>query len=224
MLLRRERELVAEYGRKMSTAGLSTGTSGNLSICDPEQRLMAISPSGMDYFEITPEDVVVTDLNARIVEGSRKPSSEWALHTTFYRHKPEIRGVVHTHSIYCTTFAALGMPIRAVHYAIADAGVAEIPCAPYRLFGTEELAQAAIETCGPSRAVLLANHGLVACGVDLKHAYDLACNLEYTAELQYRAMCIGTPHVLSREEMAQAAERFRTYGQKPGKAGGYGAG
>ena len=222
MLLEKERELVAEYGRKMSAAGLSTGTSGNLSICDRERGLMAISPSGMDYFSIAPEDVVVTDLDARIVEGARKPSSEWALHTAFYRRKPEMRGVIHTHSMYCTTFAVLGLPIRAVHYAMADAGAPEIPCAPYRLFGTAELAQAAVETCGAGRAVLLSNHGLVACGTDLKRAYDLACNLEYTAELQYRAMCVGTPRVLSAEEMEQAAARFRSYGQKPGRSGGYG--
>ena len=82
---------------------------------------MAISPSGMDYFSTTPEDVVITDLEANIVDGVRKPSSEWALHTAFYRHKPHARAVVHTHSMYCTTFAVLGQPIRAVHYVIGDA-------------------------------------------------------------------------------------------------------
>ena len=129
-----------------------------------EKGLMAISPSGMDYFSTTPEDVVITDLEANIVDGVRKPSSEWALHTAFYRHKPHARAVVHTHSMYCTTFAVLGQPLRAVHYAIGDTGAATVPCAPYRLFGTVELAEAAIEACGGSDAVLLSNHGLVACG------------------------------------------------------------
>ena len=101
-------ELVVEYGRKMSTDRLSTGTSGNISVCNAEKGLMAISPSGMDYFSTTPEDVVITDLEANIVDGVRKPSSEWALHTAFYRHKPHARAVVHTHSMYCTTFAVLG--------------------------------------------------------------------------------------------------------------------
>ena len=166
MLMQEERELVVEYGRKMSTDRLSTGTSGNISVCNAEKGLMAISPSGMDYFSTTPEDVVITDLEANIVDGVRKPSSEWALHTAFYRHKPHARAVVHTHSMYCTTFAVLGQPLRAVHYAIGDTGAATVPCAPYRLFGTAELAEAAIEACGGSDAVLLSNHGLVACGRD----------------------------------------------------------
>lgn len=110
MLMQEERELVVEYGRKMSTDRLSTGTSGNISVCNAEKGLMAISPSGMDYFSTTPEDVVITDLEANIVDGVRKPSSEWALHTAFYRHKPHARAVVHTHSMYCTTFAVLASP------------------------------------------------------------------------------------------------------------------
>ena len=93
MLMQEERELVVEYGRKMSTDRLSTGTSGNISVCNAEKGLMAISPSGMDYFSTTPEDVVITDLEANIVDGVRKPSSEWALHTAFYRHKPHARAV-----------------------------------------------------------------------------------------------------------------------------------
>ena len=100
-----ERELVVEYGKKMSAARLSTGTSGNISIYNAEKGLVALSPSGMDYFSTTPEDVVILDLDAKVVDGKRKPSSEWALHTTFYKHKPHARAVVHTHSVYCTTLA-----------------------------------------------------------------------------------------------------------------------
>ena len=182
---------------------------------------MAIGPAGIDYFSTRPEDVVITDLDANIVDGDKKPSSEWGLHTTFYRHKPHARAVVHTHSMYCTTFAVLGQPIRAVHYVIGDAGVPEVPCAPYRTFGTLELAEAAIEVCGKSDAVLLGNHGLVTCGKDIKSAYGLACNMEYIAELQYRAMCIGTPNVLSDEQMAEVMERFKTCGQPGSKKTGY---
>ena len=213
MLMQEERELVVEYGKKMSADRLSTGTSGNISIYNAEKGLMAISPSGMDYFSTKPEDVVITDLDANIVDGSRKPSSEWALHTTFYKHKPHARAVVHTHSMYCTTWA--------VHYVIGDAGVDTIPCAPYRLFGTVELAEAAMEVCGESDAVLLGNHGLVVCGKDIKSAYSLACNMEYIAELQYRAMCIGTPNVLTDEQMAQVMEKFKSYGQPNSGKKGY---
>ena len=221
MLMKEERELVVEYGKKMSAAGLSTGTSGNISIYDSEKGLMAISPSGIDYFSTVPEDVVIMDLDANVVDGGRKPSSEWGLHTTFYKHKPHARAVVHTHSMYCTTFAVLGQPIRAVHYVIGDAGTATVPCAPYRTFGTLELAEAAMEVCGSSDAVLLGNHGLVVCGRDIKSAYGLACNMEYIAELQYRAMCIGQPNILNDQQMAEVMERFKTYGQPDSKRTGY---
>ena len=221
MLMQKERELVVEYGKKMSAARLSTGTSGNISIYNAEKGLVAISPSGMDYFSTTPEDVVIMDLSANVVDGKRKPSSEWALHTAFYKRKPHARAVVHTHSMFCTTMAVLGEPIRAVHYVIGDAGAAEVPCAPYQLFGTEALAEAAMGVCGKSNAVLLGNHGLVCCGGDIRSAYSLACNLEYVAELQYRAMSIGTPNVLTEEQMAEVMVKFQSYGQPDSKKSGY---
>ena len=115
----------------------------------------------------------------------------------------------------------LGEPIRAVHYAMADAGVNAVPCAPYCTFGTPELAEAAVETCGEGRAVLLSNHGLVALGGDIGAAFSLAVNLEYTAELQYRALCIGSPRVLSDGQMAAVRRRFASYGQPGGEKGGY---
>lgn len=221
MLLAAERELIVEYGKKLSAAGLCPGTSGNISIFVPESGLMAISPSGMDYGLTRPEDVPVLELDGRAAEGERRPSSEWGLHAAFYRAKPDIRAVVHTHSVFCTTFAVLGEPIRAVHYAMAAAGVNAVPCAPYCTFGTPELAEAAVEACGEGRAVLLANHGLVACAESLAAAYSLAVDLEYTAQLQYRAMCVGKPRVLSGGQMAEARARFRSYGQPGGNRGGY---
>lgn len=221
MLMQEEREQIVEYGKKMSAAGLCTGTSGNISIYNAEKGLMAISPSGIDYFSTLPEDVVITDLEAGIIDGVRKPSSEWALHTMFYKNKPGARAVVHTHSMYCTTFAVLGQPIQAVHYVIADANADSVPCAPYYPFGTVELAEAAVRTAGDSNAVLLGNHGLVTCGRDISGAYNLARNMEYIAELQYRALCIGKPNVLSGEEMAEVMERFKSYGQPDSKKTGY---
>lgn len=213
MLLQAEREQIVEYGKKMSAEKLSTGTSGNISIYDAEKGLMAISPSGIGYFDVTPEDVVVMDLDANVVEGTRKPSSEWALHTAMYKTKPDCRAVVHTHSMYCTVFAVLNQPLKAAHYVIGDAGVATVPCAPYRTFGSKELAEIASETIGESDAVLLANHGMLACGKNLKSAYGLACGMEYCAELQYRAMCIGDPVILSDEEMDHVMDKFKSYGQ-----------
>ena len=204
MLMYDERCLIADYGRKASAEGLCPGTSGNMSITDRQKGLMAISPSGMDYSEIVPEDIPVCDMS----------SSELALHLAFYREKPDIGAVVHTHSVYCTVFASLGQEIKAVHYVIGDADTDHIPCAPYRLYGTKELSEAAVEYCGSGKAVLLQNHGIVCCGSDIKSAYSLAKTLEYVAELQYRAMCIGKPNILTRGQMDEVIEKFKGYGQK----------
>lgn len=212
MYLEEKKELV-EYGKKMSAEGLSSGTSGNLSIYLKEEGVVLITPSGIGYFDTTPEDIVVMDLEGNIIEGTRKPSSEWHLHTLFYKNKPEARAVVHTHSKFCTTLATLRMPIKAVHYVIADAGTNEVPCAPYRRYGTEELAKVAVESAGESNAVLLANHGIVVCGKSLKSAYGLAKGMEYVAEIQVTAMSVGEPVVLSKEEMDEVLEGFKTYGQ-----------
>ena len=212
MYLEEKKELV-EYGKKMSAEGLSSGTSGNLSIYLKEEGVVLITPSGIGYFDTTPEDIVAMDLEGNIIEGTRKPSSEWHLHTLFYKNKPEARAVVHTHSKFCTTLATLRMPIKAVHYVIADAGTNEVPCAPYRRYGTEELAKVAVESAGESNAVLLANHGIVVCGKNLKSAYGLAKGMEYVAEIQVTAMSVGEPVVLSKEEMDEVLEGFKTYGQ-----------
>ena len=212
MYLEEKKELV-EYGKKMSAEGLSSGTSGNLSIYLKEEGVVLITPSGIGYFDTEPEDIVVMDLEGNIVEGSRKPSSEWHLHTLFYKNKPEARAVVHTHSKYCTTLSTLRMPIKAVHYVIADAGTDEVPCAPYRRYGTEELAKVAVEIAGKSNAVLLANHGIVVCGKNLKSAYGLAKGMEYVAEIQVTAMSVGEPVVLTKKEMEDVMEGFKTYGQ-----------
>ena len=214
MLMRAEREALVDYGKKLSLAGLCPGTSGNLSVYDPDSGLMAITPSGLNYFETCPEDIVITDLSGNIADGGRRPSSELNLHAAFYRAKPEARSVVHTHSVFCTTLGILGEPIRAVHFMIGAANSREIPLAPYVTFGTEELAEVAVRFCGGSKAVLLANHGLVTCGGSLADAFELAVTLEYVAQLQYRARCAGSPNVLDDEQVDAAIERFRSYGQK----------
>ena len=212
------RRQLVEYGLRMSRDWLCVGTSGNLSVYDPEAGLMYITPSGLDYEATTARDIVAMDLDGRVAEGDRKPSSEWGLHAAFYRRHPEGRGVVHTHSMYCTVMACLNHPLEAVHFAMADAGAARVPVAPYRLFGTPELAEAAVETCGDGKAVLLANHGLVTWGTSLKDAYGRACNMEFAAEVLWRALAVGTPNILTDDQMAEVLKRFQTYGQ-PKKEG-----
>lgn len=219
MLMEKERIAIVEFGKKMSSQGLSKGTSGNLSCYDPESGYMAIGPSGLGYFETTPEDVVVMDLQGNIIEGSRKPSSEHDLHATVYRHRADARAVVHTHSTFCTTFACLRQPLDAVHYVISGAGVDEVPCAEYATFGTPELAANVGKAMGDSKALLLSNHGLVTCGPSMDKAFGLAVNMEFVAEMQWRAMAVGTPAILTGEEMADVRVRMQSYGQakKPGE-------
>ncbi len=209
----KEREAIVDFGKRLITEHLTSGTSGNISIFDPEKKLMIISPSGIPYFDTKESDIVVVGLDGKTVEGDRKPSSEWALHAAMYEAKPEARAVVHTHSMYCTVLACLHEPIRAVHYVVADAGAPEVPCAPYRTFGTIELAKEAKDAIGESDAVLLANHGMLAVGKDLPSAFGLARGMEFCAEVQYRAMCAGKPFVLPDDEMERVIEKFKGYGQ-----------
>ena len=209
-----ERSALVEYGKKLSLARMCPGTSGNLSAYDPDSGLVAITPSGMDYFEVGPEDMVVTDLNGNVVDGGRKPSSELDMHIEFYKRKTGIRSVIHTHSVFCTTLGIIGEPIRAVHFLIGTTGAREVPLAPYVTFGTKRLAEVAVNFCGDANAVLLAHHGVVVCGKDVPGAFSLAQDVEYLAELQYRARCVGSPNVLTDEQVDAAIARFASYGQK----------
>jgi len=207
-----EREQIANFGRKLLEHGLTRGTSGNISIYDRRQQLTAISPSGLDYLQTTAEDVVVIDLNGRIVDGARKPSSEWALHTAIYRSRADVSAVVHTHSTFSTVLSCLRWDLPAVHYMIALAGPM-VKCADYATFGTRQLADKALAAMEDRNAVLLANHGLIAAGEDLAAAFHIASEMEFCAEMYWRSRTVGEPVILDQEEMALMKEKFRTYGQ-----------
>ncbi len=226
MLMQQAREQITEYGKKMSAAGLAKGTAGNLSVYDPETGYMAINPSGIGYMETTPEDIVVIDLDGNIIEGTRTPSSESNLHAGFYKKRAHLgcHAIVHTHSDYVTTLSAMGEPIRAVHYVIATSGAHEIPICDYVTFGTPELAEIAVNACNDSRAVVLANHGLVAYDTDIAKAFKLAGNLETIAKMQWQCMCAGKMNVLTKEQIDDVLVRFKTYGQSSapkGSSNGY---
>lgn len=213
MLMELERQQIVEYGKKISSEKLTSGTSGNISVYDPETGLMAISPSGIDYFETKPEDIVIMKLDGTIVEGSRKPSSEHNLHIALYKVKKDARSIIHTHSTYCTVLSTLNMPIQAVHYVLADAGSNVVPVAPYVTFGTNELAKVVAESIGEADACLMQNHGMVACGKNMNAAFTLARECEWISEVQWRAMCIGKPNILDKEEMDVVMGKFNNYGQ-----------
>lgn len=212
MLMKSEREQIVEYGKKLIDANLTKGTGGNLSIFNREKQLMAISPSGIDYFKIKPEDVVILDLEGNKVDGDKSPSSEYEMHRIFYENRRDIDAIIHTHTMYATTIACLNWELPPVHYMVALAGL-NVRCAKYATYGTKELAENAFEAMKDRNAVLLANHGLLAGAKDLANAFNITEEIEYCAELYYRTKCIGEPVILSEEEMTLMLDKFKTYGQ-----------
>ena len=208
------RRQIVEYGLKMAKDRLTPGTAGNLSIFDRESGLMAISPSGIPYDQVKSEDVVIMDLLGNRVEGTRIPSSEYALHAAVYRKRSDAGAVVHTHSLYCTILACMGEPLRSTHYALAEAGRDELPLVPYRTYGTKELADAVEASLdSESRGFLMANHGMVAFGSSLPEAYSLATTMEWCAQVEWHCLAGGRMNVLSTEEMQEVMEHYKTYGQ-----------
>jgi L-fuculose-phosphate aldolase len=205
------RDQIVRYGRKLFESGLTRGTGGNLS-CRTEGGLVAISPSGMAYERITTDDVVILSQAGEILWGRKKPSSEVPLHLELYRHMPETGAVVHTHSLYISVLACLGWEIPPFHYLMASFG-GRIPVAPYAPFGSKELALSAVQSIGNGKAVILANHGLVAVGKDLCDAFYAAETAEFLAEIYYKAKCAGEPRCLDASEMKELMRLFRDYGQ-----------
>ncbi len=213
MLLKESREEIVKYGNKMLESNLTTGSGGNLSIYNREANLVAISPSGLPYYETRPEDIVIVNLQGEIIEGKLQPSSELNMHLIFYKNRPDVNAVMHTHSVFATTISCLNEEIPAVHYLVAFGGN-KIPCADYATYGTQELAENAWQSMGSKYQVgLLANHGLLAVANDMSAAFNSAEEIEFAAELYYRTRAIGEPVILNESEMDLMQEKFKTYGQ-----------
>nr|WP_216671809.1 class II aldolase/adducin family protein [Corallococcus exiguus] len=196
--------------RRMNTSGLNQGTSGNLS-----QRVeggFLLTPSGMNYETMTPEDLVLMRFDGSH-EGHRKPSTEWQLHRDIFQARPEVGAVLHTHSMFSTTLACLRRGIPAFHYMVSAAGGTDIRCAEYATFGTPELARHMMVALVGRKACLLANHGMVAVGMDLAAAWKLAVEVETLAAMYWRALQLGEPVVLDDAEMERVFQQFRGYGQ-----------
>lgn len=213
MLLENERMEVVEYSKKMIDYGLTKGTGGNISIFNREESLLAISPSGLEYDSMQPKDVVVIDLDSNIIEGENKPSSELAMHSIFYKNRNDINAIVHTHSTFAKTLSSLHITLPPISYLVAYAG-RDVKCAEYASFGTEALAENAFKAMRNRKAVLLANHGLLAGAEDIKNAFNIAEEIEFCSEIYYRAQTMGEPVLLGEDEMDNMIEEFKTYGKK----------
>lgn len=195
-------------GRTLLTRGLLSQTSGNLSIRVSSDEV-CITPSGMEYDRLEPADMVLTGTDGNLREGQHAPSSETPLHCLVYDSRPDVSAIVHTHSPYATTLAILGLPIPAVHYMIARARTTQIEVASYATYGTDALAQNVRDAfAAPALAVLLANHGLVAAGATLQEAADVAEAMEMLARLHCQALAVGTPRVLSPDQMAEVMAKY----------------
>jgi L-fuculose-phosphate aldolase len=200
---------VCAYGRRLADEGLTTGTGGNLSVRVDDA--LVVSPSGVPYDELSPSDVPVVSLSGERVGDGRDPSVELDLHLAVCRERDDVGGVVHTHSPYATTFAALRRPIPAVHYLVADAG-GPVPVAPYARFGTADLATSVVETLGTDRdACLLANHGVVTVGETLADAFETAVAVEYGARIAHQAAAIGDPVELDAAQLADLRDALDDY-------------
>lgn len=212
MKLEREREQIVYYCNLMLKSGLTKGTGGNISLYNSSKNLVAISPSGVPYNTLQKEDIVIITLEGEVVEGNYKPSTEWPMHTEIYKNRRELGAVVHTHSVFSKTLACLREDLPAVSYMVAVAGE-DIKCAEYASFGTKQLGKNAIKAMYGRKAVLLANHGLVAVGETIVEAFNIAEQIELCAEVYIRARGVGTPIILDKEEMTVMLKRFKTYGQ-----------
>jgi L-ribulose-5-phosphate 4-epimerase len=214
MLLEQLREIVWKCNLDLPKNGLIKMTSGNVSGRDPETGLVVIKPSGYSYEEMTPEHMVVVDLDCRVIEGDLKPSTDTDTHLFVYRHRPDVFGMVHTHSPYATSFAVLGQTIPACLTASAMLG-GEIPLGGYAPIGGAEIGQEIINKIGRSLAIIMQNHGVFTIGSSPEHATKLAVEVEEIAKITHLAMLRGQPILLTPVQVDYMVDLYRNeYGQR----------
>lgn len=214
MILEALRKEIYRLHLELPRNHLVTWTSGNVSGRDRATDLVVIKPSGIRYEDLTPENMVVVDLQGKVVEGSLKPSSDTAAHLYVYRQRPDVMGVVHTHSTYATAFAAVGRTIPAVLTAICDEFGGPIPCGAYAKIGGDEIGREIVRSIGESPAILMQNHGVFTIGKTPEAAVKAAVMVEDVARTVYYAFQLGNPVEIPAEEVARARRRYTTeYGQ-----------
>ena len=191
-------------------------TAGNVSARVPGEKLLVIKPSGVRYEDISPESMVVTDLEARLVEGDLEPSSDTAAHAYVYKHMPHVNGVVHTHSTYATAWCARGEPIPCVLTMIADEFGGEIPVGPFALIGDDSIGQGIVQTLNGHRspAVLMRNHGVFTIGASAEAAVKAAVMCEDVARTVHIARQLGEPRPIAQADVDKLYDRYQNvYGQ-----------
>jgi len=209
------RRAIVATSLEMERLGINQGTSGNVSA--RYRAGLLITPSGVSARELDEKDIVWLPLDiaddAELLRMER-PSSEWRIHRDILRARDDIDAVVHTHSIAATALAIHGRDIPALHYMVAAAGGKSIRCAPYAVFGSQQLSDHVLAALADRRACLLAHHGVIALGADLARAVWLAHEVEVLAKQYLLALQIGPPPLLSDEQMDEVLEKFKTYGRR----------
>lgn len=211
---------VAALHAELPRNNLVVWTAGNVSARVPGADLLVIKPSGVSYDELTAEAMVVCDLDANLVEGSRSPSSDTAAHAYVYKHMPHVGGVVHTHSDYATAWAARREPIPCVLTMIADEFGGEIPIGPFALIGDDSIGRGIVETLtnSRSRAVLMANHGPFTIGTDARDAVKAAVMVEDVARTVHLSRQLGQPVPIAPSDIDRLFDRYQNvYGQGSSK-------
>lgn len=213
-MLEKLKEELVDLHLELPKNNLVVWTGGNISARDPETGMVVIKASGIRYEEMRVKHMVVVDLEGKVIEGNLKPSSDTASHLYIYKHRPDVGGVVHTHSAYATAFAAVNKPIPVVLTAIADEFGGPIPCGGFALIGDEEIGKVVVESIGNSPAVLLKNHGVFTIGKNAKAAVKAAVMTEDNAKTVWLAMQIGVPDEIPAEEVEKLHYRYtHVYGQ-----------
>jgi L-ribulose-5-phosphate 4-epimerase len=213
-MLKKLREELAELHQELPKNNLVMWTGGNVSARDLETGLIVIKASGIRYEEMKPKHMVVVDIDGKIVEGDFKPSSDVYSHLYIYKRRPDVNGIVHTHSRYATAFAAVGREIPCVLTGMGDEFGGPIPCGGFALIGDDAIGKIVVESIGRSPAVLLKNHGVFTIGKDATAAVKAAVMTEDSAATAWMAMQIGIPDVIPQEDVDKLHHRYtNVYGQ-----------
>ncbi len=215
--LRAVRTDVAMLHGELVRYGLVVWTAGNVSARVPGADLMVIKPSGVSYDDLSPDNMIVCDLDGTVVEGDHAPSSDTAAHAYVYRHMPEVGGVVHTHSTYACAWAARAEPVPCVLTAMADEFGGDIPIGPFALIGSDDIGKGIVATLRGSRspAVLMANHGPFTIGRTAKDAVKAAAMCEDVCRSVHIAHQLGDPQRIAQESVDRLYDRYQNvYGQR----------
>lgn len=209
------KQQVIEAGMQMASQDLTIETWGNLSLRDPTNGHIYLTPSGMPYDTLKEEDICVLDKEGNLIEGKRKPSIESMLHVRIYQNRSDVNAIMHTHPVSSTVFGVLHQSIPVVTDEMAQAIGGDVNCAEYALPGSLELAENVCNALGTTQACLLSNHGALCAGKDMKECFKVAKVLETSADIYYKALCIGKPVTISKENVDWMRDfALNKYGQK----------